>query len=104
MGRIVRERWRQEAACRNRPKDLFFSESQGQINLAKHICKTECSVRADCLEYALRHDEVGVWGATDYDERKKMLRLFGPNLPDALSAMTVENSSPDNEGLMFGST
>jgi WhiB family transcriptional regulator, redox-sensing transcriptional regulator len=44
--------------------DWFFAENPNKARLA---C-AECSVRCECLEYALEHDVAGLWaGSTDRD-------------------------------------
>ena len=59
--------WRELAACKDKPTDLFFPEiGQGTSSArkAKAICAT-CIVRTDCLEYALSVEPVmkyGIWG------------------------------------------
>ena len=41
---------------------------------AKRICTT-CEVRAECLEYALEHDErFGIWGGLSERERRRLKR------------------------------
>lgn len=70
--------WRDYAACDPSNADLFFPESSGiphdvDIAAAKRICK-RCPVQAQCLAYAMEHDErTGVWGGLDENERR-MLR------------------------------
>jgi WhiB family redox-sensing transcriptional regulator len=42
---------------------------------SKALCAI-CPVRAECLEYALRHSEMfGIWGGTSERERRRMRRL-----------------------------
>jgi WhiB family transcriptional regulator, redox-sensing transcriptional regulator len=74
--------WREQAACVPYPAVLFFglddSESPGERReretRAKRICAT-CSVRGECLDYALRTREAyGIWGGLTELERKAKLR------------------------------
>jgi WhiB family redox-sensing transcriptional regulator len=37
----------------------------------KKICAL-CTVRTQCLEYALTHDVEGIWGGTTQRERRKL--------------------------------
>ena len=54
--------------------DLFFSEKEKEIKLAKDICFS-CPLRRDCLVRALEGGEAwGIWGGHDYQE----LRLIAP--------------------------
>ena len=72
--------WQLKAACRGPQAEIFFppttaerkEERQRRETRAKAIC-TSCSVRADCLEYALRIREPhGVWGGLNEFERKEL--------------------------------
>ena len=41
---------------------------------AKRVCRS-CDVRAECLEYALEHDErFGIWGGMSERERRRLKR------------------------------
>ena len=47
-----------------------------QIEDAKAIC-TECSVREECLNYALEtNQEAGVWGGYAEDERRRLRKRW----------------------------
>lgn len=43
---------------------------------AKAVCR-ECPLIKDCLAYALRYDESGIWGGTNETERAKIRRTTG---------------------------
>ena len=67
--------WADEAKCLNADPDVFFPEKGGSTREAKRIC-AECTVRVECLEYALEHDErFGIWGGMSERERRKIKRL-----------------------------
>jgi WhiB family redox-sensing transcriptional regulator len=72
--------WRHRAACVDEDPELFFPVGEDgpairQTNKAKTVCR-DCSVRAECLRWALDHGEdYGVWGGISADERR-MLRLW----------------------------
>ena len=67
--------WSDEAKCLNADPDVFFPEKGGSTREAKRIC-SECTVRVQCLEYALEHDErFGIWGGMSERERRKLKRL-----------------------------
>ena len=67
--------WADEAKCLNADPDVFFPEKGGSTREAKRIC-SECTVRVECLEYALEHDErFGIWGGMSERERRKLKRL-----------------------------
>ena len=54
--------WHERALCAQTDPEAFFPEKGGSTREAKKIC-TGCEVRAECLGYALAHDErFGIWG------------------------------------------
>lgn len=69
--------WANNAACREADPDLFFPEgttSEAWAMEAKSWC-ARCLVIEDCLEDALsRREAHGVWGGTDVQERRVILR------------------------------
>ncbi|WP_026460050.1 WhiB family transcriptional regulator [Schaalia suimastitidis] len=66
--------WQQDALCAQTDPEAFFPEKGGSTREAKAVCKA-CSVRAECLEYALANDErFGIWGGLSERERRKMRR------------------------------
>lgn len=74
--------WVQRARCRNEDPELFFPiGSSGpaveQIERAKAVC-TLCSVRLECLEWAVATgQDAGVWGGTSEEERRSLRRVHG---------------------------
>jgi len=66
--------WRAAGACATADPELFFPISPGgasarQITQAQRICAA-CQVRLQCLEFALRGNEMeGIWGGTTPQER-----------------------------------
>ena len=66
--------WQDRALCAQTDPEAFFPEKGGSTREAKRVC-TSCDVRADCLEYALAHDErFGIWGGLSERERRKLKR------------------------------
>ncbi|MFT4029384.1 MAG: WhiB family transcriptional regulator [Protaetiibacter sp.] len=66
--------WQTDALCAQTDPEAFFPEKGGSTRDAKRIC-TGCSVRAQCLEYALENDErFGIWGGLSERERRKLRR------------------------------
>lgn len=62
------------ALCAEVDGDLFFPEpgQNVKVEAAKAICRG-CEALAECLIYALDHDEVaGVWGGTSGKERRRL--------------------------------
>ncbi len=71
--------WRDEALCRDTDPSLFFpvgttGQALVQIDHAKQTC-TECSVRQECLDFALdTNQDSGVWGGLTEEERRVIRR------------------------------
>jgi len=66
--------WQERALCAQTDPEAFFPEKGGSTREAKRIC-TGCEVRAECLEYALEHDErFGIWGGLSERERRRLKR------------------------------
>ncbi|SEE98401.1 WhiB family transcriptional regulator [Ruania alba] len=66
--------WQERALCAQTDPEAFFPEKGGSTREAKRVC-VSCDVRAECLEYALAHDErFGIWGGLSERERRKLKR------------------------------
>jgi WhiB family transcriptional regulator, redox-sensing transcriptional regulator len=66
--------WQENALCAQTDPEAFFPEKGGSTREAKRIC-SGCDVRAECLEYALAHDErFGIWGGLSERERRRLRR------------------------------
>jgi len=69
--------WHERALCAQTDPEAFFPEKGGSTREAKKIC-TGCEVRAECLSYALAHDErFGIWGGLSERERRRLKRAAG---------------------------
>lgn len=67
--------WQERAICAQTDPEAFFPEKGASTRDAKRIC-SGCDVRAECLEYALAHDErFGIWGGLSERERRHLRRL-----------------------------
>ena len=68
--------WQDRALCAQTDPEAFFPEKGGSTREAKKVCRT-CEVRAECLEYALEHDErFGIWGGLSERERRRIKRGY----------------------------
>ena len=68
------DQWQERALCAQTDPEAFFPEKGGSTREAKRIC-SGCDVRAECLEYALAHDErFGIWGGLSERERRRLRR------------------------------
>ena len=66
--------WQERALCSQTDPEAFFPEKGGSTRDAKRICR-RCEVKAECLDYALNHDERhGIWGGLSERERRKLKR------------------------------
>ena len=66
--------WQDQALCAQTDPEAFFPEKGGSTREAKRVCRG-CEVRAECLEYALEHDErFGIWGGMSERERRRLKR------------------------------
>ena len=58
--------------CRQQPR-VFQRRDRLGISVAREIC-ADCPVQTECLAFALRHDEPGVWAGTTPAQRHRMRR------------------------------
>lgn len=66
--------WQEHALCAQTDPEAFFPEKGGSTREAKAVC-ANCSVRAECLDYALKNDErFGIWGGKSERERRLVKR------------------------------
>lgn len=66
--------WQADSLCTQTDPEAFFPEKGGSTRDAKRIC-AECTVKTECLEYALVNDErFGIWGGLSERERRKYRR------------------------------
>ena len=72
--------WQLKAACRGPQAAVFFpptsperrDEKRFRERNAKAICEM-CSVRSDCLSYALTiREQHGIWGGLSESERREL--------------------------------
>jgi WhiB family redox-sensing transcriptional regulator len=68
------QRWQDKALCAQTDPETFFPEKGGSTREAKQVC-TACPVSAECLQYALDHEErFGIWGGLSERERRRLKR------------------------------
>jgi WhiB family redox-sensing transcriptional regulator len=66
--------WRAAALCAQSDPEAFFPDKGMPARAAQAVCQ-RCEVRAECLAWALEHDQrYGVWGGTTELERRRMRR------------------------------
>ncbi len=63
-----------DAACLGCDTDLWFSDDETEITMAKAVC-SECPIRQTCLDYAMANGETeGIWGGLLPIERQRTKR------------------------------
>ena len=77
--------FKQFGACRGMNPNLFYPTKSGDtkehklnfnnaVKFAKTICQ-KCVVRDVCLDYAVQHNEIGIWGGHTELERRQLRRI-----------------------------
>jgi hypothetical protein len=51
--------------------DVMYPVHGSQNGAAKRVCKP-CPLKDECGEWAIKHDEFGVWGGLSEKERRKI--------------------------------
>ena len=75
---IGESNWRELAACQSADPELFFPVSgkrsaMAEVVRAKAVCAS-CTVRAQCLDFAVTTQQVhGIWGGTGEEERRVLI-------------------------------
>ncbi len=65
--------WTLAAACQFVDAEIFFPEKGGSTREAKLVC-AGCPVTAECLAFALQHQErFGIYGGLSERERRRLL-------------------------------
>lgn len=71
---VVATGWMNWANCLGVDPSLFFPERGASSTKAKAVCRG-CTVREDCLNYALvRGEKHGIWGGLSERERRRIRR------------------------------
>jgi hypothetical protein len=66
---IERPEFFAQAECSPETADLFFAEEPCEIAEAKAICGS-CPIQQQCLEWAVLHEDDGIYGGTTPQERE----------------------------------
>ena len=67
-------RWQDAALCAQADPEQWFPEKGGSTLWAKRVCRM-CTVKSECLEYALEHEiRYGIWGGMSERERRVLRR------------------------------
>ena len=64
--------WKELGACVPwKDPSIWYSDSPTDQDVARSIC-AECPVKAECLEYALDHENYGMWAGTSERGRRRI--------------------------------
>lgn len=66
--------WEKKAACKGQSTEVYFPD-ENTGNKSKKSC-TVCPVKGLCMTYAVAHEEVGIWGGTFRNERRRLDKEF----------------------------
>lgn len=67
--------WIEQGNCRDYDAEIFFPQKGESPAAAKAVCGV-CPVRIECLNYALREDDLyGVWGGLSERSRSRLKKL-----------------------------
>ena len=71
---VIRPAWQRDALCRDFPEIDWFPERGQPTEPAKAICE-RCTVRTECLDFALAGGEVhGIFGGLSGRQRRALRR------------------------------
>lgn len=60
----------EQAACKTADPELFFEGNPESVATAKSYCGI-CPIALQCLTYAMKNEEYGIWGGSTLGERLK---------------------------------
>jgi WhiB family redox-sensing transcriptional regulator len=63
--------WMEEGICNYENRKLFYSLLIREQREAVKICQ-QCPIIDKCREYAIKNNEIGVWGGTTEKQRRKL--------------------------------
>lgn len=72
----LRPRWQDKAACKGSEDPVFFPESESAViaqEAYEQFCRM-CPVRVECLAWALKRKERGIWAGTATFQRAALVR------------------------------
>lgn len=101
MKRLIADRdWIAKKVCTPATSELFFKADEERPSkkrtedeeAALAIC-ARCPVSGNCLEYALKNVEVGIWGGTTTDMRRSIRRVgYKAGCPRCRSRMLTRDA------------
>ncbi|HEY2101459.1 MAG TPA: WhiB family transcriptional regulator [Pseudonocardia sp.] len=74
-----------DGSCAETDPEIFYPDKGGSTREPRVVCG-RCSIRPECLEWALATDQrFGIWGGTSPEERKAIRRSRAAALKKLLS-------------------
>jgi WhiB family redox-sensing transcriptional regulator len=88
--------WQRNAACEGMSVDLFFPESTDILDdRVIRICTT-CPIKELCRDWAIVHDEYGVWGGlTDSQRAQVNTTRSRVRCPDCRSEQVIDEGGTE---------
>jgi len=94
--------WHDRAACLGSDPNVFFPERGESTTAAKQVCAT-CSVRDECLEYALvNRIKFGIFGGKSERERRALRKAARPDDAPRAEPLKGAYRKPINHGTPGG--
>lgn len=67
--------FKEQVNCADTDPETFFTleaaKTYPNLNMLRRICGA-CDAKAECLDYALKHEVMGYWGNTTERQRSKL--------------------------------
>jgi len=68
-------KFKEQVNCADTDPEAFFTveaaKTYPNVNMLKRICGG-CDAKAECLDYALKHNVMGYWGNTTEHQRRAL--------------------------------
>lgn len=85
-----------EPPCASTDPEAFYPQDMDGLKTAiyynetgaKLVCKT-CPYMVQCLEYAIKNNEIGIWGGTTEGQRKRLKRQLNAGIPITEIAVSI---------------
>jgi hypothetical protein len=91
---ITDQTWREHAACKGKPSELWFpnfpvtKKDRAAIAESVRICGT-CPVAVECLDYSLEWEAAGTWGGVTERARNRMRKERNIILKSSIDAVPM---------------